>query len=100
MTPVCPHSLSFRPVILPDSVVLEFRVPLTARSTAWVCFDGKSRQELRRGDRVILRMSEFPMPTVSVTGGDGTLSSPSSPLSRPDLTCGPPLVCPTLLDRR
>ena len=64
MTPVCPHTLSFRPVILPDSVELELRVPQSARSTAWVSFDGKNRQELTRGDKVFVRMSEFPIPTV------------------------------------
>lgn len=29
-TPICPHSLSFRPVILPDSARLELKVCLTA----------------------------------------------------------------------
>lgn len=65
VTPICPHSLSFRPVILPDSAVLLLRVPEDARSSAWVCFDGKNRQELQRGDSVLVKMSEFPMPTVN-----------------------------------
>jgi NAD+ kinase len=36
VTPICPHSLSFRPVVLPDSATLLLRVPNDARSTAWV----------------------------------------------------------------
>lgn len=44
LTPVCPHSLSFRPIILPDYAELELRIPENARCTAWVCFDGRSRQ--------------------------------------------------------
>lgn len=44
LTPVCPHSLSFRPIILPDYAELELRIPDNARCTAWVCFDGRSRQ--------------------------------------------------------
>ena len=44
LTPVCPHSLSFRPVVLPDYAELELRIPDNARCSAWVSFDGRSRQ--------------------------------------------------------
>ncbi len=44
LTPVCPHSLAFRPIILPDYAELELRIPDNARCSAWVCFDGRSRQ--------------------------------------------------------
>jgi len=65
LTPVCPHSLNFRPVVLPDYVELELRVPDAARAGAWVCFDGKHRQQLGRGDSVHVRMSPNPMPTIN-----------------------------------
>lgn len=65
LTPVCPHSLNFRPVVLPDYVELELRVPDAARCGAWVCFDGKHRQQLGRGDSVHVRMSPNPMPTIN-----------------------------------
>mgnify|MGYP003316052697 CR=1 FL=1 len=29
--PICPHTLSFRPLVLPDSVILTIQVPETAR---------------------------------------------------------------------
>jgi NAD+ kinase len=64
-TPVCPHSLSFRPVVLPDSAELELRIPADARDAAWVSFDGKHRCELRRGDSVKIKMSEHPLPTIN-----------------------------------
>lgn len=64
-TPICPHSLSFRPVILPDSALLELKVPENARSNVWVSFDGKKRQQLSRGDSVRICMSEHPLPTVN-----------------------------------
>ena len=54
-----------RPVILPDYAEVELRVPEDARCGAWVCFDGKRRQELLRGDAVAVRMSTNPLPTVS-----------------------------------
>ncbi|XP_020213188.1 NAD kinase 2, chloroplastic [Cajanus cajan] len=64
-TPICPHSLSFRPVILPDSAQLELKIPENARSNAWVSFDGKRRQQLSRGDSVRISMSQRPLPTVN-----------------------------------
>ncbi|XP_047160669.1 NAD kinase 2, chloroplastic [Vigna umbellata] len=64
-TPICPHSLSFRPVILPDSAQLELKIPEDARSNAWVSFDGKRRQQLSRGDSVRISMSQYPLPTVN-----------------------------------
>ncbi|KAH7524560.1 hypothetical protein FEM48_Zijuj06G0132300 [Ziziphus jujuba var. spinosa] len=64
-TPICPHSLSFRPVILPDSARLELKIPDDARSNAWVSFDGKRRQQLSRGDSVRISMSQHPLPTVN-----------------------------------
>ncbi|KAJ1543703.1 hypothetical protein HK405_009110 [Cladochytrium tenue] len=66
VTPICPHTLSFRPMLLPDSA--EFRVLLPAQGTrsssVWASFDGKSRTELVRGDFVSVTMSKFPVPTV------------------------------------
>ncbi|XP_057442671.1 NAD kinase 2, chloroplastic-like [Lotus japonicus] len=64
-TPICPHSLSFRPVILPDSAQLELKIPEDARSNAWVSFDGKRRQKLSRGDSVRICMSQHPLATVN-----------------------------------
>ncbi|MQL70528.1 hypothetical protein Taro_002866 [Colocasia esculenta] len=70
-TPICPHSLSFRPVILPDSARLELKIPEDARSNAWVSFDGKRRQQLSRGDSVRICMSQHPLPTVNKSDQTG-----------------------------
>ncbi|KAJ9673537.1 hypothetical protein PVL29_023228 [Vitis rotundifolia] len=70
-TPICPHSLSFRPVILPDSARLELKIPKDARSNAWVSFDGKRRQQLSRGDSVRISMSQHPLPTVNKSDQTG-----------------------------
>eukprot|EP00899_Mesostigma_viride_P014596 jgi/Mesvir1/23137/Mv10529-RA.3 len=67
-TPICPHSLSFRPLIFPDYVTLRVQVPAHARGTAWVSFDGKNRQQLGGGDAVLVRMSVWPMPSVCRQG--------------------------------
>ncbi|KAJ4951689.1 hypothetical protein NE237_028521 [Protea cynaroides] len=70
-TPICPHSLSFRPVILPDSARLELKNPEDTRSNAWVSFDGKRRQQLLRGDSVRISMSKHPLPTVNKSDQTG-----------------------------
>lgn len=68
ITPICPHSLSFRPIILPDSTQLKIKVPVDSRGTAWVAFDGKNRVELKRGDYIIVNASPFSFPTIESTG--------------------------------
>ncbi|KAG6862310.1 hypothetical protein C0995_016008 [Termitomyces sp. Mi166 len=47
ITPICPHTLSFRPMLLPDSMELRICVPYNSRSTAWASFDGRGRIELK-----------------------------------------------------
>lgn len=65
VTPICPHVLSFRSMVFPDSVVLTCHVPDDARASASVAFDGKHRRELQRGDSVQIQMSSYPMPTIN-----------------------------------
>jgi len=50
LTPICPHSLSFRPLIFPDWAVLSLRMPTDVRTHAWISFDGKFRHRLMVGD--------------------------------------------------
>lgn len=64
VTPICPHTLSFRPIVLPDSMKLKVKVPLKSRSTAWVAFDGKNRVELTKGDYITICASPYIFPTV------------------------------------
>ncbi|RDA83790.1 hypothetical protein CP532_5197 [Ophiocordyceps camponoti-leonardi (nom. inval.)] len=67
LTPICPHSLSFRPMVLSDTMELRVVVPRGSRATAYCSFDGKGRVELRQGDRVTISASQFPFPTVTRT---------------------------------
>ena len=43
ISPICPHTLSFRPILLPDSMELRICVPYNSRSTAWASFAGSGR---------------------------------------------------------
>ncbi|ODQ52656.1 ATP-NAD kinase [Saitoella complicata NRRL Y-17804] len=70
LTPICPHTLSFRPMLLPDTMSLRIHLPPHARSSAWCAFDGRGRTELQPGDSVLVEASRWPFPTVSVGGGE------------------------------
>ncbi|KAH7920926.1 ATP-NAD kinase [Leucogyrophana mollusca] len=64
ISPICPHTLSFRPMLLPDSMELRICVPYNSRSTAWASFDGRGRVELKQGDHIKITASKYPFPTV------------------------------------
>lgn len=64
LTPICPHTLSFRPMVLSDTMALRVAVPRNSRATAYCAFDGKGRIELRQGDHVTITASQYPFPTV------------------------------------
>lgn len=70
VTPICPHTLSFRPIILPDSMELKVRVDMNSRGTSWVNFDGKDRVELKQGDYVVITASPYSVPTVESSPGE------------------------------
>ncbi|ELR06268.1 NAD(+) kinase [Pseudogymnoascus destructans] len=70
LTPICPHTLSFRPMVLSDSLLLRVSIPKNSRATAYCSFDGKGRVELTQGDHVTIAASQYPFPTVTRTGAE------------------------------
>lgn len=74
LTPICPHTLSFRPMVLSDTLALRIAVPGKSRSSAYCSFDGKGRIELKQGDYVTLEASQYPFPTV-MTGNNEWVES-------------------------
>jgi NAD+ kinase len=50
IAPICPHSLSFRPIVVPAGVEIKLMVSPNARGDAWVSFDGRNRLQLSKGD--------------------------------------------------
>ncbi|KAI1092517.1 ATP-NAD kinase [Rostrohypoxylon terebratum] len=68
VTSICAHTLSFRPIILPDTIVLRIGVPYDARTNSWASFDGRERVELMPGDYVTISASRFPFASVQPQG--------------------------------
>ena len=92
-TPICPHSLSFRPVVFPENVTLRFvkqmktfffpttrnhflfslflsngkriQVSKESRASANICFDGRSGNTLNHEDFVEITTSKWPVPCIS-----------------------------------
>ncbi|XP_037940895.1 NAD kinase-like isoform X2 [Teleopsis dalmanni] len=64
VTPICPHSLSFRPIVVPAGVELKISVSPDSRNTSWVSFDGRNRQELFHGDSLRVTTSIYPVPSI------------------------------------
>lgn len=58
MTPLAPHSLSFRPLILPENVSIKLKKPNDGRTSAWVSLDGAMRFEMKDGDEVVVKASQ------------------------------------------
>ncbi|KAI5637555.1 ATP-NAD kinase domain-containing protein [Phthorimaea operculella] len=64
VTPICPHSLSFRPIVVPAGVELKIALSPEARNAMWVSFDGRNRQALSHGDSLYVTTSVYPVPSI------------------------------------
>ena len=61
VTPICPHSLIARPMIFPDSAVLEIRNICQREKMLYLTVDGRTNCELYKGESV--RITKSPMKT-------------------------------------
>lgn len=67
LTPVAPHSLSFRPLVVQENSVIEIHIPQEARSNAArAAFDGRHTIRMRRGSSIVCRPSQFAMPMITM----------------------------------
>ncbi|KAG1655845.1 hypothetical protein FOA52_008287 [Chlamydomonas sp. UWO 241] len=67
ISPIAPLSLSFRPIVIPETSIVCVRLPLYARSNARVSFDGRKPMPLTRGSSVMLRSTENALPMVNMS---------------------------------
>jgi NAD+ kinase len=64
LTPISPHSLTQRPLVLPESVAIEILVEEPSGEVA-LTMDGQAGLDLLPGDRVKIRKSEHPVAIVA-----------------------------------
>lgn len=67
LTPICPHTLSNRPLVVPADSEVELAVIGNSHGAA-LTIDGQVFQELAKGDRVIVRLSEERLNLVRASG--------------------------------
>lgn len=70
ISPICAHTLSFRPLVIPDSMLVRVGVPYDARETASCSFDGRCSIQLQRGDFLTINASRHPFPSIQNGKGD------------------------------
>lgn len=68
IAPICPHSLSFRPIVVPAGVELKIALNDDSRHpSAWFSVDGRNTAELKPGYHISITASEFPVPSICRT---------------------------------
>ena len=55
ITPICPHMLTNRPVIVPETSVIQIMI-MAADDDAFLTIDGQVGEPLHEGDRVVCRV--------------------------------------------
>jgi len=68
ITPICPHTLTQRPLVLPHSCNVEIRVHNTRGGDVQLTVDGQVGCELREGDHVTVRRSDHPSHLLAAPG--------------------------------
>jgi NAD+ kinase len=66
LTPICPHTLTLRPVVVPDSSVIEVTLE-TPREEVFLTLDGQEGAPLDQGDRVRVQRSAATVRLVKTT---------------------------------
>ncbi|NOZ87679.1 MAG: NAD(+)/NADH kinase [Deltaproteobacteria bacterium] len=61
LTPICPHSLTARPLVLPEKSVVEVFMPNDAAEEIFLTLDGQRGIALKAGDRIKVERSARPV---------------------------------------
>jgi NAD+ kinase len=66
ITPICPHTLTHRPVIVPDDRVI--KVILRSGNTTYLTVDGQAGELLAEGDEIVCRRSDHAVSLIQQPG--------------------------------
>lgn len=65
LVPICPRSLSFRPLVFPSSSSVTLRINDRSRAAAGVSMDGRVSHVLNPGESVTVQASPYPVPCIN-----------------------------------
>jgi NAD+ kinase len=66
LTPICPHALSLRPIVVPDSGIIEVTLG-TPREEVYLTLDGQEGTSLGQGDTVSITRSKATVKLIKVS---------------------------------
>ncbi|MGD9329932.1 MAG: NAD(+)/NADH kinase [Desulfobacterales bacterium] len=69
MTPICPFTLTNRPLVIPDSARIEMSL-VNDSSNMVLTFDGQAGMEINHGDRIRITKSPHPVHMIKVPGSE------------------------------
>eukprot|EP00794_Sanderia_malayensis_P015212 gene15212-16783_t len=64
IAPICPQSLSFRPIVVPAGIELKVHLSSDSKRSAWASFDGRNRKEITKSKCIRITTSIYPLPCV------------------------------------
>ena len=67
LAPICPHTMTYRPVVLPETVKIELTLKPTDEEV-YLTLDGQVGFPITGGDRIHVRLARSPVQLVRVAG--------------------------------
>lgn len=68
LTPICPHTLSSRPVVFGGSSIIEIRNIKNNNSSVYLNADGRDVIHINEGDSISIRMSDYKVKLIRLKG--------------------------------
>ena len=59
VTPICPHTLTLRPIVFPDDQILEISFPIYGREEMALAIDGQVNEYLKSTAKVVIQKATF-----------------------------------------
>ena len=59
VTPICPHTLTLRPIVFPDDQILEISFPINGREDMALAIDGQVNEYLKSTAKVVIKKATF-----------------------------------------
>ncbi|MEE9226887.1 MAG: NAD(+)/NADH kinase [Acidobacteriota bacterium] len=68
VTPICPHTLTNRPIVVPSQVTIDLSIRKESDEDVFLTLDGQVGVSMRTGDRVQVRRSRHSIHLVQISG--------------------------------
>ena len=67
VTPICPHTLTLRPIVFPDDQILEISFPVDSREEMALAIDGQVNEYLKSTAKVVIQKAPYKINMVNFT---------------------------------